>query len=400
MSTQPEQPESIPSLPIQTKVLPPVPIQSSPAVLKVQSQMQAPIPSDPAEPEEDDETPEMRGFIRYDEYEGEKLSCNRPENKTVPGTGPSANPPNSKPAQHYKTISLLYDLGSHGRHIPKEFRLEGCEMTSRYGINSQIGQSGKLEHSLSVGFDSANDDQNRFLDTIRRIHSGSCYIVDQFKNPLGMFDFNGSAPGAVFKVPIITPRDKETGAVIPGRPLMMYFKLFKTASGGCTEFTDLYGNVQPWEILTKKEFSFIPLFHVRSIYIGGGKCSLQIVMVSAVITKPPGGNRGPQQLSTIRRLRAANPNLADQVAGQLAKLTMEHQDTLLATENHPEDESATSSGSSPTFDGIGKPTETYVPTIPGLPAAPHSSPAAMHDFTSQAPPRLPTAPTTQPLKFA
>jgi hypothetical protein len=299
----------------------------------------------------------------------------------------------------------MYDMGKDGRRALNDFLLEGCEMESAFGIQSKAAAGGRTEHSIMTRFDPNNEEHTRFLETMSQIHSGACYIVSQFKGPLKMFDFNAAAPGQTFKSPVYRPRDELTGEYIQGRSPSMFWKLFVRGKPPMVEqtlFTGLDSKPIRWEYLQGVEMKFIPLIHVKNIYVGGGKCSLQMEVVSAIVTSVRARNTTTRQTATIDRLRAARPELVDQVAGQLAKLTMDRQDQMLGAP--PMDVGGQQEGddAQPTFAGItrqpaapavmpqitpatGSPQFGALPAIPPLGGAP----AQMQDFTAAAPVRPP-----------
>src|SRR5690606_39260936 len=90
------------------------------------------------------------------------------------------------------------------------------------------------------------------------------------------------------------------------------------------------GTAVPWELLMGVEMEFVPLIHIKRIYVGGGKASIQMEVVSAVLTSPP-KPRGTstKQMLTVNRLKESNPVLADQISAQIAKLSIDRQDHVL-----------------------------------------------------------------------
>ena len=76
---------------------------------------------------------------------------------------------------------------------------------------------------------------------------------------------------------------------------------------------------------------FVPLVHVENTYIGAGKASLQMKIVSAVVTYIAARNTVTRQTETINNILKVNPNAKDTLAEQIAKLTMERQNLLLNT---------------------------------------------------------------------
>ena len=347
-------------------------------------------------------------YVVYNEYTNGKLSCSPPEKKTVPGTGPSAKPPS--PEQNYFNIPLLYNFASDGSKSYGELQLEGCEMTTALGLRSQANaQTGRVEHSMMTRFDMNNPEQARFLQVIDEIHAGSAYIVQQYKVAVKMPRFNAEmAQDTGFKHPVYRPLDEVTGQPSEGRQPSMFFKLFQRGKAPFCEqtmFTDVQGKVIPWTLLQNVEMRFIPLLHFKRVYVGGGKISLQIEMLSAIVTSIKGRGTTTNQMSTISRLQQARPELVDSVAAQLAKLTSDRQDQLLAgsvTSTTNPQEAVEQQQAQPTFSGIvpnrsgpntpGAPSTAQLPppgALPNIGAIPAIGGAmpSIGDFTGQAPTR-------------
>lgn len=359
-------------------------------------------------------TTEPQTYVSFTDYTTQALSCTPPEKKTVPNTGGQTG----KPEQNYNRIALMYDMGKDGKRAVNDFLLEGCEMESSIGIQSKLAQNGvSMEHSLMCRFDPNNEEQMRFLEVMGQIHAGSCYIVGQFKGPLKMFDFNPQAPGQTFKSPVYRPRDELTGEFIPGRSPSMFWKLFSRGKPPMVEqtlFTDLEGKAIPWTLLQGVEMKFIPLIHIKNIYCGGKGCSLQIEIVSAIVTSIRARNTAVRNTATLQRLREARPELADQVAGQLAKLTLDRQEQMLGVQAVGAlANTADTDEGQPTFAGItrveqrpavqaqitqpaGSPQYGALPAIPPLAGTP-----TLQDFTAAAPTRNPAIPVvTLPAEVA
>jgi hypothetical protein len=315
----------------------------------------------------------------------------------------------------------MYNFGNPiENRVLNEFIIEGCEMDSKFGIQSKPGVSGRLEHSIMCTFDGNNGDHARFLETLGTIHAGCAYILGQVKGAVKLFNFNPDMAEATgLKNPVYHPRDAVTGAVLQGRNPSMFLKLFSRGKPPMVEqtlFTGLDTKPIPWTLLTGVEMKWIPLLHVKRIYVGGGKGSIQLEVISAVVTAIRARNTETRQTGTIDRLKAARPELQDAVAAQLAKLTATRQEQLLGLVGgvqQPYLDAAAPAGAGeaqPTFAGIaptgqrqpvqpqmggqmaqitpggGAPMMAMLPAIPPLAGAQPT----MQDFTAAAPPRAPT----------
>lgn len=380
---QPNQPTNPLSPPVVTPQPAPVTPPQAPASPAVQAQ--APVEVSPAVPAltAPNEPQDAATYVNHRDFQVGKLSCTPAEKKQIPGSGKDGSP-----AQYYHQIPLMYNYGTDDKRLLDDFLLEGCEMTSKGGIQSKQGQSGRMEYSIMVSYDTNNVDQSQFLDCINKVHGGAAYILGTMKGAVGMHEFQVNLPTATgFKNPIYRPRDEMTGELIQGRQPSSFWKLFqrgKPPMGEQTLFTDPDGKPIPWSLLSGVELKFIPLIHIKRIYIGGGKASLQMELISAVVTLARPRNTATRQVSTLNQLKENRPQLSDQVAAQLAKLTAERQDQMLgnvppAIEQPQQQEG---SGQQPTFAGI-TPTGARAPAVP-----------SMQEFTSNAPVRAPVIPVT------
>lgn len=327
-----------------------------------------------------------QSFVTYDEYSTPNLTCTPAEPKTVPD-GPSKGTP-------YHMIPFLYNYGTVEHRRLSDFLLEGSEVSTSFGIQSKPNQSGRLEHSIMVSFDVNDGAQARFIETMNQIHGGAAYILQQMKGTVKLFNFNAQMAEATgLKNPIYRPRDELTGEIIQGRKPSYYFKLFQRGKAPMVEqtlFTDLNGKPIPWTLLQGVDMKFIPLIHIKRIYVGGGKASIQMEVVSAVVTSVRARNTATQQLSTINRLQHERPELVDTVSAQLAKLTTDRQDQMLGASAPLSPGKQVNGESQPTFTGItptGKPQGSNLPPIPALGTSNN-----IQDVTSGAPLRGTQAP--------
>jgi hypothetical protein len=77
--------------------------------------------------------------------------------------------------------------------------------------------------------------------------------------------------------------------------------------------------------------SFVPLLQFEKIYVGGGKPSLQMKLVSAIVTSVISKSSVIRQKSTIERLRQNNPDLVSNVSKQLEVLKSNTDSTMDAS---------------------------------------------------------------------
>lgn len=278
------------------------------------------------------EEPVRKTYVTYEECTNmDRMSNTANEQKTIPGTGPTAKPPSAP--QFYNVIPFTYDYGVDGRKAVDEFHLEGPMLVSATGIISKPGPSGKPDHSIMVHLHINEDEKQKlFYDTLLSVYRKAVQILFSLRAPVKMYDFNPNAPeSSGFKNPLYLPRDTTTGNFLEGRDPSLFFKLFKHGYGVGVEqtlFTDLEGKPIPWKLLESVTMKFIPLIHIKRIYIGAGKASLQMVMLSAVVTSIHEKGSVSAQIDTMRRLREENPHLVEEVSSQVAKISMNRQDAL------------------------------------------------------------------------
>ena len=339
---------------------------------------------------------ELTTYVVYNEYTNGRLSCSPPEKKIVPGTGASAKVPS--PEQNYYNVPLMYNFARDTSKALNDFHLEGCEMTTAQGLRTNYNaQTGRTENSIMVRYDINNPEQARFLEVIDEIHNGSAQIIQAYKMAVKMPHFNAQMAQATgFKHPVYRPLDEVNGTPIDGRQPSMFLKLFQRGKAPFVEqtiFTGLDEKPIPWTLLQNVEMKFIPLLIFKRIYVGGGKVSIQIEMLSAVVTSIKSRGTSSSQQATISRLQQVRPDLADTVSAQLAKISSDRQELLLADTN--KHENVEQQGQQPSFSGIiaNKPNNGQLPNLGMLPILPMignipmiASPApSMPDFTSTAP---------------
>jgi hypothetical protein len=339
-------------------------------------------------------------YTTYLNYTTNRLSCTPPEQKVIPGTGPQAQPPT--PPQNYYQIPLMYNNGTPENRILNDFLIEGCEMKTDIGVQSKpsIGNPTRLDHSVMVKFDENNQEQGDFIKCMEAVYEGCGYILHQYKGNVKIPHFNTSMAVATgFKGLVYRPIDEVTSQPIQGRAPSMYFKLFSRGKAPFVEqtlFTGLDGKPISWTLLQGVEMKFIPLLHIKRVYIGGGKASIQMDMMSAIVTDIKQRGSTTRQTNTLAQLNQNRPQLLDTVSAQIARLTTDRQDQLVGASSPvaggaPEQQPT----NQPTFAGISgaKPSVAGVlPTIPTLPT--------LHDVMQSTPQRLPTIPTANTLQFS
>ena len=205
-----------------------------------------------------------------------------------------------------------------------DFLLEGPELETSFGLRSEQGQSGRMDHSIGARFNMNDQEHLRFVDVLTQIHLGCAYVLHQYKGMVKMSKFDKDNAEATGLRPIVYyPTDKTSGDIIEGRPPSIFLKLFSRGTGPMEEktlFTGVDGKPIPWNLLYGVEMKYIPLIHIKRIYVGS-KASIQIEVQSAIVTYIRARGSATRQTNTLQRLQQAHPELIDLVSSQLAKLT-------------------------------------------------------------------------------
>lgn len=186
-------------------------------------------------------------------------------------------------------IPLLY---KYNINDIREIYIEGPELETMYGIKCRsFDDSYRLSYYMISCIDQNNLCHMGFMNTMDQIHNKFAIILDSYKNEVGMPSFRKDEPETTgFPCPMnISPSSKSlylNRNEIVLNPLI-YLKLMRRGSGYLLEqtmFTDIKGLPIPWEILQNVRIKFIPLFHLKYIYIQDGRASFQIELESAVVT--------------------------------------------------------------------------------------------------------------------
>lgn len=343
-------------------------------------------PPQPAAPEQE-LVPLGKSQISYDEYTNNRLTCTPPEVKTVPGTGGSTG----VTAVTYRQVGLQYNYGSNEKKMLGDLLMEYPEMTSKWGIQSKKDQNGKWSYTLVPEIDQNVPEYVKLKDTLDQVHSATAFILQHYRSVLNMHAFEAAfAEAGKYKKLWSYQQNKDTKERYMDKPPVVWLRLFKRGQAPYevkTMFVDPSGNSIPWESLQKVEIKFIPIMRFKHIYVGNTP-SLIVETDSCIITSIKPRNVATSHLGVLARLRSANPDLADNVASQLARLTAQRQDQLLdkaeeKNEEHGQQQGGATEGDQPTFSGIAR-VPGALPSIPAIPTG-----ASMHDMTASAPLRVP-----------
>jgi len=317
-----------------------------------------------------------------------QIRISSPEEKTVPQAPPQPGQPPQAPTKYFN-INLSYNYGSVDAPSVKDFTFEGPELYSPSGISSRVDQ-GRVSYSVGVMLEPTNTEAVDFSKFYDAAYAHVAQGIAQYKGMMKMYEYNPSSPSATgFKNPIYLPYDRATGTLIPGRASSTYFKLFRR--GGIikeqTLFTDLNGKEIAWETLMGVEMKFIPIVHWEKVYQGSGKFSLQIKVLSAIVTWLRKRNSESTQTETMKRYRENHPEAQDQISQAIGKLTIERRDATPA--QSPTETRAPANGgethNQPTFSGVGQ--QANGGTIPSYQApTPYQAPLAYQAPVAYQPP--------------
>ena len=279
-------------------------------------------PTETTQPNEDNQID-----YSYEQFKGSHLGGAEPKERSFD---------NANGKVQYKEIPLHYNYGTEQTPIIDSCFFE-CPVVSSFGgiVTKRDERPGKApgdptyvreSYSMMFTFELQDPECVNCLNKLDDLHLASAQILGRFKGKASMYDFNPDSPGGLYKNPVYWKRDEVTGERVAGRNPSLWVKL-NNYKNNKTLFTDLNENPIDWSLLTDVEIKMLPLIHVEKVYIGGGKASLQLKLVSAIITDIVPINTRTRQTKTIDRLKK-RAGLADAVSSQLASLRMERQDAL------------------------------------------------------------------------
>ena len=322
------------------------------------------------EPQElNNEPKKPKTYFTYLEFNKDCVRGEQVIQKEITEKPDPGNPGPPKKIPYYLIpLSCYYD----NTMIYREFCIELCEVYSSYGITSKIGLSGKLEHSIQIRFDPSNSEQAKCLTALREIYSACCIALYKQRGMVNQPHFSLDNPESVFRNLIYYPRNKQTMELIQGSSPTMFLKLFRRGKSpyvSQTLFTDVNLKPRDWDALYNTELTFIPLVHFKQIYVGS-KPSIQLEVVSAIITNAQEINISSRQTETANQLKLLRPDLSSRVENQLTRLEVDRKNVIRALPvnlSGPGDDAPLAENKSSTFDGISPinrtPTSGSIPTM-------------------------------------
>jgi hypothetical protein len=239
--------------------------------------------------------------------------------------------PNVNPPSVYNEIAIEYNYGDADNQLRAPFLWELPEVTTSIGISeSDIG--GRKKFSIPITLNpNANEEHKKCVGLMDSTYKACAELIYKNRAALKLPHFMKENPeGSNFKHPVYYPRDKVTLEIIPGKSPSMYLQL-SARKDSRTMFCGLDEKAISWDLLKNVQMSFIPLVHFEKIYVGGGKPSLQMKLVSGIVTSVMSKSSVVRQKSTIERLRQSKPELFENVSKQLEDLKQSTAETTLTT---------------------------------------------------------------------
>ena len=302
----------------------------------------------------------LGGKMTTDNYHPLRLTCDEPEKEVIAGTGPKADPPNSKPAQFYYNIPLKANYGTSSDRDVKTFIYESCELTTLYGVKSEMNQFGKFKSSIAFSLDERDPEQAKFIADFDMIQAGGAQLLFHYKDKVNYPLFNNDNPKMAqatgFKQLITRKSGKNpalygdlidyTGDTFSSKTLFTYYK------DGETKVLD-------WKDLKGMTFKCIPLFRFKKIYVGGGKGAIQWDIKSVLVTSEPIPFKAvSMQADTAKRIAEQRPDWGDSIEAQIAKNNMLNQDKKLGAELYIAPKNEPTNQSSPAIETTSTTTTT------------------------------------------
>lgn len=315
------------------------------------------------------ETKELQ--VKYTDFNIAKLSSSSPVPKTI----------NKKNGQqiNYKDVPLFYNYGTEEGPIIDDIKIEFGKVTCPGGIRVTDNDDGTKKYAVMFVFNPSDETDNLMVKCADGFFTASCMAMSKYKGPLGCFDFDPERPGQFYKNPVYRSRDKTTGELIEGSKVSMFVKLIKSGFGFTAKqslFTDTSGKPIDWKYLIGTDLEIIPLVLVDRIYYGN-KPSLQVKLLSCIVVKAVRPNSESTQKDTLAQLKQQDPNIATQLAAQLAKLKA-------AYDNDGDDEAEAETSNNGPITVPSAPTTGMQAITPQQPPA-KTETSSLNDFMRQQP---------------
>lgn len=284
----------------------------------------------------------------YTVFEARRLKFGDPEKKTF------VDPVTEEEVVYYN-VAIQYEYGTE-TSIIKPFLLQGPRETSRWGISTpktkktddKVAAPGratqkkeKPKYSIASRLSLANPEHMAYIEVLRQIYSALGLYLIPYKGLLKMFnlkamDVTTIGPDNMFpniKYPLYYKRNEQTGAVIEGEDPVIYYKV-----NDWSLFTNHGKNLFqiPIDVLCNCSFSYIGLYNVSSVYIGGAgpNASIQFKTKSGIIIETKSTAAGTAQVDALRKLGdndESSSALGDQLRAIKESMAKEPGTTTTAT---------------------------------------------------------------------
>lgn len=251
----------------------------------------------------------MKQHIPFGEYNPEMYKMLDPKEETVPNS-----------TIKFFRAPTVYDYEGDAS-MPREFRFEGPELTSKYGLseNPAPNDPKKMTYSIGVMLSRSNPVEAALIKFLIDFRKQNYDLIHPIRGKVGVPKLTDET----FKSILSYRKDPDTKLEMLDSDPTWYINLFRRGKPGyevSSLFTDFNGKAIDWSLLKSATMKFIPLISVKGMTSTAGKVSIKMEMVSAVVTGiEPAGMQSTQN-ETIDRLKNANPQLASQVEAQLANM--------------------------------------------------------------------------------
>lgn len=306
-------------------------------------QMSAPqLPQMSMQTQQTQQMPELvkleKSCLTSETYHAIRLVCDEPEKKLIPikndsnDQGQTQGQGQKSAPQYYWIIALKSNYGTLQSKEIKTLFYECCEVTSLYGIKSEVNSFGKYKSSIAFTLDERNQEHVKLMNDLDSICMGAAKFLFYYKDKVGREFFDAEnfrmAQATGFKS-IVTRKS--------GKNPALYGDLIDyTTDQFSAKTTFTYGEdskVLEWKDLKGMSFKCVPLLRFKQIFIGGKGSSVQWDIKSAIVTSEPVPYKAvSMQADTAKRLAAQKSDWEDSIEAQIARNNMLNQDKKLGSD--------------------------------------------------------------------
>lgn len=200
----------------------------------------------------------MDKYITFDKYQNKDIRYSSVVTKQL----------RDQKYRTYHRIPLFYNFGSDDKEIINDFLFECCEMESNFGIMSKTFDNGFVQYKIPCQFNTSIPDQTKCLNCFKNIYQTTSNILNSSKSYFNNFSYQS---------PIYGDLENNINLNLYYRGQGVFYEQ--------TLFTDPKGNTIPWNLLINVKMRFIPLLRIKYLHIIEGSVSLEMEIISAIITK-------------------------------------------------------------------------------------------------------------------